>query len=188
MSPFDYVLSLVSFIYALALTHLLTAAARMVRHRRQIVFSWPHALWMAMIFIDLVINWLTFWDAHNLKVIDLAATAAVMVTATSNYFVVALVTPEFERDEDYDLVRFQARQGRAYLTALLVFGLVAFAGNATSPMLGLQWSEQNVLVGATFVPVLAALFIRRPLVQVLAPLVELAFVIWYALQFYPRIA
>jgi hypothetical protein len=188
MSPFDYVLSLISFIYAVALTHLLTGAARMVRHRRQLVFSWPHALWMATIFVDLVINWVTFWDAHALKVIDLGAVAVAVAAATSNYFVAALVTPEFERDEDYDLVRFQERQGRTYLVALAVFGLIGLATNALGALEGLPWAAQNGLVPLMFAPLLAAFFIRRPFVQVLAPLAELVLFLWFALLYYPRIA
>jgi hypothetical protein len=45
--PFDFVITFLAFIYALALTHLLLAAAHMIRHRRELIFDWAHALWMA---------------------------------------------------------------------------------------------------------------------------------------------
>jgi hypothetical protein len=188
MTPFDYVLTLISFIFALALTHLLMGAARMVRHRSQLTFSWPHALWMAVVFADLVINWLGFWDAHLLKVIDLATVAVVVAMSTAQYLVAALVTPEFESAKDFDLVRFQEEQGRTYLTALVVFGVIGLAVNGAGSLEGIGWAQQNGIVLAMFVPTLAALFIRRPAVQILAPLAEMALLVWFALAFYPRIA
>lgn len=106
MSPFGYFMTLISFVYAVALSHLLTGAGRMLRHRRQVRFSWPHALWMATIFVMSVINWVSYWNANGLKTIDLATMTIWVVSATGNYFVAALVTPEFERPEDYDLINF----------------------------------------------------------------------------------
>ena len=46
MNPFEFIILFFSFIYTLALTHLLFAWTRMIRHRRQLVLSWPHLLWM----------------------------------------------------------------------------------------------------------------------------------------------
>jgi len=37
--PFDFIILFFSFIYTLALTHLLFAVTRMVRHRRMLTFS-----------------------------------------------------------------------------------------------------------------------------------------------------
>ncbi len=72
MSPFEFVLTLVSFIYALAIAHLLMGAARMIRYRHELVFSWPHRLWMTFTFVGLLAAWLSLWDFHTKKVVDLA--------------------------------------------------------------------------------------------------------------------
>jgi hypothetical protein len=188
VSPFDYVLTLLSFVFALAMAHLLMGGARMVRHRRELTFSWPHALWMAAVFIDLVINWLGFWDARALKVIDLATIAGAVVMATLQYLVAALVTPEFETNEDYDLQRFHREQSRTYLGALLAFGVVVLVVNAAADAEGVEWSRQNGIVALMFAPGLAALFLRNRVVQVVAPIAEMALIAWYAVVFYPRIS
>ena len=47
MKSFEFLILFFTFAFALALTHLLFAATRMIRHRRTLIFSWPHALWMA---------------------------------------------------------------------------------------------------------------------------------------------
>jgi hypothetical protein len=188
MTPFGYFMTLISFVYAVALGHMLNGAARMVRHRRELRFSWPHALWMATVFLSLLVNWVSFWDANALKVIDLFSMTMWVVTATANYLVAALVTPEFERPEDYDLVRFHERQAPTYLTALLVMVLLAIAQNAAGVLEGLGWSQQNRLVAAMAAPPLAAIFGRHRLVQLAAPLAEMGLMIGFAVAFYPKIA
>ncbi|MFX4501401.1 hypothetical protein ABTA59_19515, partial [Acinetobacter baumannii] len=73
MHPFEFIILFFSFIYTLALTHILFAATRMIRHRRQLVFSWPHALWMANALVFLAANWLSLWDLHESKTLTLEA-------------------------------------------------------------------------------------------------------------------
>jgi hypothetical protein len=73
--PFEFIIVLFSFIYTLGLTHLLFAATRMIRHRRIVVFSWPHVLWMAAAPFLLAGNWLSLWDFHTLQTISLTTIA-----------------------------------------------------------------------------------------------------------------
>jgi hypothetical protein len=72
LGPFEFIILFFSFIYTLALTHLLFAATRMIRHRRELVFSWPHALWMLNALLLLVGNWMSLWDFHRQKTLSLA--------------------------------------------------------------------------------------------------------------------
>jgi len=113
MSPFEFVLLFISFVYSLSLTHLLMGLARMIRRRRELTYSWPHGLWMINALLSVVINWIGFWDFHSVKVIDLGAFTGAAALCVTNYLVAALVTPEFEGAADDDLREFHARQGRA---------------------------------------------------------------------------
>ena len=40
MRPFEFIILFFSFIYTLALTHLLFAWTRMIRYRRTLILSW----------------------------------------------------------------------------------------------------------------------------------------------------
>ncbi|QIK96772.1 hypothetical protein G7076_10305 [Sphingomonas sp. HDW15A] len=62
MSPFDFIILFFSFVYVIALTHLLFAWTRMIRYRRKLVFSLPHLLWMLVAVGYLTANWLSLWD------------------------------------------------------------------------------------------------------------------------------
>ena len=189
MTPFEFVLLLISFIYSLALTHLLMGAARMIRHRRELTFSWPLALWMATIAVITLLNWLIFWDFHRVKTLDLGAFAGAVVLATGNYFACALVTPEFDRPEDYDLQSFQRRQRLTYTGALLVLGITALGLNSVASFEGVtHWAEENGITLATLVPVAVALLVRNTRVQAVAALVEMTLNVWYAIEFYPTLS
>src|SRR5438045_2063200 len=109
MHPFDFIIVFLSFVYALALTHLLFAATRMIRHRRELIFSWPHALWMLAIALTLGANWLSLWDFHTLQDVDLVTIVAGLAFSTVQYFVCALVSPDFEEGETYDMRMFHER-------------------------------------------------------------------------------
>jgi hypothetical protein len=87
--PFEFIIVFLSFIYTLGLTHLLFAATRMVRHRRTLIFSWPHAFWMFAVLLILLDNWIALWDFHTLNEITLGVLVGGAVLSVVQYFICA---------------------------------------------------------------------------------------------------
>lgn len=190
MGPFEFIIAFLSFIYALALTHLLFAWTRMIRHRRQLIFSWPHFLWMLVALGNLAANWISLWDFRQLPVLSLATIASGFLLVTINYFVCALASPDFEDGESYDMKHFHRCEGATYIGATLVLIVASILVNFLA---GLElnvtnWSNQNYLVTAMLIPPLLALVGRKEWLQVLAPLIFLVEVIAYAVIYYPALA
>lgn len=186
MRPFEFVIVFLSFVYSLGLTHLLFAITRMVRHRRVLVFSWTHALWMLNVLLGLFANWISLWDFHNVAVISLPALLAGLAMAISNYLVCALVSPDFEDCETYDMHAFQAREGRTYLAAYLGLAVVAFAVNyAAAAGVGLtKWASENWIAGTAIPTLLLPMIVRKRWAEFVAGLVfcalnAVAFVVYY---------
>src|SRR6185369_8481571 len=150
MAPFEFVIVFVSFIYALALTHLLIAAAAMLRHRRRLTLSVPHLLWMAAALLLLVINWLSLYDFHRFERIPLRFFLMGLVFSVVQYVLCALVSPDFEAGETMDLRLFFERERVTFLAAFLVLMLLAMASNfAIAREAGLGWwGGKNFVVGA----------------------------------------
>ena len=96
MSSFDFVITFLAFIYALALTHLLLAAAHMIRHRRELVFDWAHGLWMLAALGILWANWISLWDFHGLRTLSLWAFAGSLLVPSMLLWRVR-VPPRLER-------------------------------------------------------------------------------------------
>jgi hypothetical protein len=188
VSPFDFILALVSFVYALAIAHLLRGAARMIRHRRDLIFSWPHGLWMAFTFLGLLAAWLTLWDFHAMKAINLATFAGAVVVCVGLYLTAALVTPEFDDPEDYNLIRFHGRQRATYLSVNLALCAVALGLNIAAGAEGVaNWLKESGPSLALAAPIAAALLIRNRLVQIAAPAVAIGMVLAFVWIFYPSI-
>ncbi len=114
MHAFDFIMLFFSFIYALALTHLLLAVNAMIRYRRKIKFSLPHMVWMFDALLAVSINWISLWDFHDLQAISLGAIVGGFVLGVAQYLVCALVSPGFKDERDFDLNLFQKEQYRSY--------------------------------------------------------------------------
>lgn len=187
MGPFEFIIAFLSFIYALALTHLLLAAARMIRHRGRIRFSGPHILWMLVALLSLTGNWLALWDFHMQRTLSLPTILLGVLFAILNYLLCALISPDFEDDEDYDLVRFHERQGPTYIGARLVLALVAIAVNlAAANELGItSWAKQSVGIIVVVLLCTLALLVRRAWVQWLVPGALILFFVTVFEIFYP---
>ena len=190
MSPFEFIILFLSFIYSLALTHLLFAWTRMIRHRRQLVISWPHLLWMLVALFNLADDWISLWDFRDLAALSLATIASALLFGVVNYALCALVSPDFEAGETYDLKDFHAREGQTYMLAYLVMILSSIAFNfLAGAELGVdKWGNENTLVVLQVPPVLLGLAVKRTWAQLLAPALLLALTISYAVVYYPVLA
>jgi len=112
---FDFVLLFFSFVYALALTHLLMASAQMIRHRRNVVFSLPQALWMLVALVLVISNWISLWDFHSLVRIPATVISLGFVFSILVYLACALVSPDLKHDGIVDLRKFHELQGKTYM-------------------------------------------------------------------------
>jgi hypothetical protein len=185
--PFDFIILFFSFIYSLGLTHLLFAATRMIRHRRRLIFSWPHALWMATALGVMFGNWLSLWDFRALDPMPLSVIASGFAITVMQYAICALVSPELETEDDFDLRRFHQREGRTYISAFLVLMVLCLAANAAAGSgLGIQnWANQNLSVLIMMPPAVFALLVRANWAQVAAPLVMVGLMIAFPIAYYP---
>jgi len=187
MAPFDFIILFLSFIFTLALTHLLFAATRMIRHRRQLRFSWAHALWMFDALMLLIGNWISLYDFHRMETLPISIIAAGLVFSCAQYFICALVSPDFDDGETFDLHAFHAREGRTYIAAFAVLMGLSLATNAAAGVgAGVEnWARQNAIVLAMVPAVLTPLFVRARWAQIGGPLVLAILMILFVPLFYP---
>lgn len=67
MSPFEYVIVLISIILGLGITTILTGLAEMIKHARLSSIYAPHAIWIVLVFVLHVHEW---WENYSLKSIS----------------------------------------------------------------------------------------------------------------------
>lgn len=162
MSNFDFVLLLLSFVYALALGHLLSRVGALMLARDRVRFSGLLALAILNAVTQVYIDWLAMWDFRTLDQWDLATTTLFFVSAVLLYLMCASVAPELHEDKPLDMQAFYQRNYRLfyglYLALLGVFVLMSWVNLRTStPELALQQSVANlpyilICLLALFVP------------------------------------
>lgn len=64
MSPFEYVVVLISIILGLGITQIMTGVADLVHQWEKVKLYWPHTLWVVLAFIMHVQEW---WITYDLK-------------------------------------------------------------------------------------------------------------------------
>ena len=186
MSPFDFVVTFQAFIYALALAHVLLAATHMIRHRRELIFDWAHALWMGAALMILWANWISLWDLHALRTLTLPTVATGFLYSMLLYSVCAFVSPKLDGEDGMNMKRFHETQSHTYIGAFVVLLVITLPINyfGATDLSVANWANQNAIVIAMLAAVVAPLFIRARWVQVGAPIVLIALLVAYMLMFY----
>jgi hypothetical protein len=187
VAPFEFMILFFAFIYTLGLTHLYFAISRMIRHRRELIFSWPHALWMAAAFINLFANWISFYDFRHFEQLSLGMLVAGTLVSMLIYFQGSLVSPDFEQGDGFDMREFHEKESPTYIGVNIVLLIVSLVVNyaASAALSVTQWGEQNGLVLLMLPPCIAAVIWRNRWVQIISPLATAGLIAAYLVKFYP---
>jgi len=128
MDAFGHITLLLSFVFALALTHLLSSATDLVRERARVKFSWTHALWMTNAVILLFGNWMALLGDRRMRW-DIASTAIQFLYTVLQYFTCSMVSPHVQEHGEIDLWQYHQRHKHVYLGAFLGLGFFSLGLN-----------------------------------------------------------
>jgi hypothetical protein len=185
MSAFEHVTALLSFVYALALTHLLARIAELIVARERIKFSGLLALGMVNAVLLVFVNWLSLWDLRSVTSWDLASVAIQFLFAVSVYVVCALVGPKVPDEGVLDLEDFFWHQRFYFYGAIIVCLALALLANldflkTANTALFVKESLGTI---AILVPSVVGLISRNYVVQWVAGVSLLALTIGFAIMF-----
>ena len=190
MSAFEHVTALLSFVYALALTHLLARIAELIVARERVRFSGLLALAMVNAVLIVFVNWLSLWDLRSVTKWDLASIAIQFLFAVSVYVICALVGPKMPDDGTIDLEDFFWRQRTYFYGAIIVCLVLALLANLDflkTPNTAL-FVKENVGTLTLLVPAALGLLSRNRLVQWAAGVCFLALIVGFAIVFSSTLA
>ena len=148
---FEQITILLSFVFAVALTHLLSSATDLVLRRDRAHFSGLLALWMLNALIGLVVNWLSIWQLHIVTHWTVADVLLQFAPAILQYFACSLVSIRVEGDAPLDMPAFYARQRPAFtgaFAAMMMANLIQnyLYRNSTAGISGSDWILEDLLV------------------------------------------
>jgi hypothetical protein len=125
---FQHVTVLISFIFAIALTHVFSSASQLLLARDRVRFSALLAVSMLNAALGVIINWLSLWDLQNLKHWSLGEVMLQLGWVVPNYFSCSLVAMPVSESGPLDMPAFFEQQRRIIFSATLALWAMGSLG------------------------------------------------------------
>ncbi len=185
MSAFEHVTALLSFVYALALTHLLARIAELAVARERVRFSGLLALGMVNAILLVFSNWLSLWDLRSIARWDLLSIVIQFLFAVSVYLICVLVGPKTPDEGEIDLEAFFWRQRPYFYGAVVTCVVLSLFANLAylktpNPVLFLKENLTNLPM---LIPTVSALLSSKRWIQWASGLLFLALMLVYTIVF-----
>ena len=107
MHTYDFILILFSFVYAAAVTHVLSTTGEIIIASKRIRFSWFNAGWMLAALLFTCAWWIGLWDLRALKSWGIGTIGFYFSMAAGIYLQARLVSPRIPERDEIDLQRAQ---------------------------------------------------------------------------------
>jgi hypothetical protein len=185
---FELVLVLLSFVYALALTHVLSRIGALVLAFKQVRFSALLALAMVNAILQVFLGWLVLWDFRGVRQWDLLSIAGQFALAIMTYFLCIFAAPE--RDGAVDMEALYPLRRRPFYFSVLILYVLSLGVNATllktpDPTLFLRMNEISVV---SLIPIILPLCTPARWAQWVGGIGMLAFAITFTVEFVGTLA
>ena len=134
---FQHVSVLVSFIFAIALTHVFSSASQLLLARDRVRYSALLTVSMVNAALGVIINWLGLWELQNIKHWSPPEVLLQLGWVIPNYFSCSLVAMPYSESGLLDMSAFFERQRRIIFSATLALsvmgGLATYADRNNFP-------------------------------------------------------
>lgn len=184
MAAFDHVVLLLSFVFGLALAHLLSRVGSLTLARARVRFSPLQALMAVNAVATVFVNWLILFDMRTVKDWDLLSIAIWFGVALSCFFICAAAAPDPVEDKPIDLVAFYREHYRLFYAMVLLSEVLDVFANFDFYKVNTRLMLQTQLATVPFfLPPVLAIAVPKPWAQWTAGLGLLALYLWWALTF-----
>jgi hypothetical protein len=130
MTPFEYVVVLISIILGLGITTILTGVADWIKHYRRSTLYPPYIIWIVLVFVMHVHEW---WESYSLKSIEawqLPLFLFVILYPINLYVLAHLLFPR-QTDEPFNAKEFYLNRYPTFFTCVLILDLLSVIHNVT---------------------------------------------------------
>lgn len=130
MTPFEYVVVLISIILGLGITTILTGVADWIKHYRRSTLYAPYVIWILLVFVMHVHEW---WESYSLKSIEvwrLPLFLFVILYPINLYVLAHLLFPR-QTDEPFNAREFYLNRYPTFFTCVLILDLLSVIHNVT---------------------------------------------------------
>jgi hypothetical protein len=144
MSPFEYVIVLISIILGLGITLVLTGVAEMIKRWKTIKHFWPYQIWIALTFILHLQEWWTTYELRSVAVWTLPSFLFVASYPILLFILANLLFPTDWSKEGLDLKEFYFDNYKKFFACAIVLAGLSILQNVL--LSGYQLKNQSVQI------------------------------------------
>lgn len=168
---FEFVLVMISVIYALSVAPLLSGVVRIAQSSASVRHYFPQAIWVANTFLLILISWWALWGFRSVEW-TFSDFVLISIEPVLLYFVCSLLYPQRIDEAQVDLeFHFKKVCGVLYVATFVFILLASFDG----VVLGIEpaWNINRYFQAAVLVIIAWAFLDRRPVPQLSASILYL---------------
>jgi hypothetical protein len=157
---FEQIDVFMSFVFALAMTHILSTATKLILARDRVIFSGPFAVWMFNAVVLLLTNWLALGNFREVTHWTLGSVMTLFVIALTLYLISATMAIKVRESGPVDMPAFFAGNRLVIFGAWAIGRLGVMVANyvfrGLTPV-GAAWikADATLLVGLAAIAVAA---------------------------------
>lgn len=172
MRAFDFVITLYSFVYALAVAQILSTVGDMIRAGKRLRFSWTNAGWMLNVLLAIVAWWLSLWDLRTEQRWDMAIVLVFFAVACLLYVLARMVSAPIPPEGIVDLKRYHENEGRKYaglfaVECAVTIGTVFVYGSTSQNWIASNWATAPTLVASAAAAVTSHRWVQTAAISVI---------------------
>jgi hypothetical protein len=126
---FQHITVLFSFVFAIAMTHVLSCVSKLILARDRVRFSGLHALWMLNALMLLLINWISLWLLEKVMHWSVGEIMVQLGWAIPQYFTCSLISMPVGNEGVIDMPAFYERQRPVLFSAFAVTYAMSMVAN-----------------------------------------------------------
>jgi len=153
MHAFDFVITLYSFVYALAVAQILSTIGDMIRAGKRLRYSWVNAGWMLNVLLAIVAWWLSLWDLRTEQRWGMAIVLVFFAVACLLYVLARMVSAPISSEGTVDLQAYHREEGRKYaglfaIECAITIATVFLYGSTSQNWVASNWATAPTLVAS----------------------------------------
>ena len=159
MSPFEFVIVLISIILGLGITQIMSGLADLIHQWKDVRLYWPHLLWIVLVFILHVQDWWLLYQLRGITTWPLPMFLFQVLYPISLFVMARILFPMAGDSMATDMKGYYLANYRKFFVMVMILSTLSAAENLLFHGLGLEgW-----LVNAAIFSTLGLLAARREL-------------------------
>jgi hypothetical protein len=154
ISPFEYIIVLISIILGMGITQILSGVAGMILRWEQLKPYWPHMIWVVLLFVFHIQEWWVTYELRTYEYWRLPVFLFVILYPVNLYILARILFPLRWSGQIIDMREFYLQNCRKIFIFILSLSLLSIANNLL--ISGASWKDQWV---QSLVAVIAALVV-----------------------------